>query len=84
MWYPGVTEENLSLSSIAKAGSHFKFMLRLPSRLTSANIFPFTLNTSVSSPNGKLSEAPFFEMQYSRNVTISINYKYCLFDTDEI
>ena len=58
-WYPGATAECASRSCSASWGSH----LRLTDndserRLESAKIFPATLNTDVSGPNGNVSSDP--------------------------
>src|SRR5688572_19914626 len=56
---------------MACSGSHFSAIPPSKSeRLVSANIFPPTLNTSVSASKGKPSVTPFLEMQYSRNSSI--------------
>ena len=72
MCHPGCTQRYSSRNSMALSGSHFTlnckgWLLRPAIR----NIFPLTLYTSVSGPNGNVSSAPF-DKQYSRRVSIFI------------
>jgi hypothetical protein len=63
-WYPGSTAACAPRNASASAGSHFRLTRSesAPSR-AKANIFPATLNTDVSGPNGNVSSAPANERQ---------------------
>src|SRR5262249_33237124 len=58
-WYPGPIASYAERSWTASSGSHLTLTCSgSPSRWLSANIFPPTLNTDTSSPNGNSSLAP--------------------------
>ena len=75
MWYPGRIAGCSSRSSMARAGSHFRFRFQSPSRFVRANILPITLKTKVVSPNGNSSVTPGFEIQYSLNSSMFMPIK---------
>ena len=63
-WYPGSTAACAPRNASASIGSHLRLTRSdsAPSR-DNANIFPATLNTDVSGPNGNVSSAPVNERQ---------------------
>src|ERR687888_1427570 len=67
-WYPGITAGFASRSASASSGSHLR-LTRSESAPSweRANIFPLTLNTEVSAPNGNVSSAPVKERQCLRS-----------------
>src|SRR5918992_3310301 len=67
-WYPGSTAACAPRSPSASWGSHLR-LTRSESAPSwdRANIFPATLNTEVSGPNGNVSSAPANERQCSRS-----------------
>jgi hypothetical protein len=63
-WYPGITAGCAPRSASAKLGLALEAdPKRVGGELEQCNIFPATLNTEVSGPNGNVSSAPVKERQ---------------------